>query len=426
MTVKFDRIEDSLTKCVLYRTVYRGLKIFVLPKPGFSTTYAVYATKYGSVNNAFRFKGKTYEVPEGIAHFLEHKMFEKEDGDTFARYATVGANANAYTGFGETAYLFSATEHVEEALEILVDMVNTPYFTEETVKKEQGIIGEEIDMCRDSAGNRCFFNLMACLFPNHPVHTEIVGTRESIARITPELLYTCYDAFYNPANMALCICGNIDPQRVIAILEKGMRNAVPEQVEPIPTADPDTLAQNRMTEKMEIARPIFEIGIKDLFRTDDPLERLRHQVCCDLILDAAVGRATPFFEDLYNKGLIRAPLARESQMTAEYGYLSVGGESGDPDRVEDAFCRRLDTVCREGIGEDALARMRRKYYGVLMNTFDNPESLASFCYDYDFRGLSMFDIFYLCRDLTMDEVNRHLQFFRQDRMATSLILPNRM
>ena len=197
-----------------------GLPIFVCPKPGYQSAYAVFAVKYGSVDTTFVEDGREVEVPEGIAHYLEHKLFENEDCDAFERYAHTGASANAYTSFERTAYLFNCTGRLEESLEILLDFVQRPYFTEETVRKEQGIIGQEIRMCEDSPNRRVLFNLLKALYQNCPVRVDIAGTVESIAEITPELLYSCYRSFYNLRNMVLVVAGNVDTDTVLRVADR--------------------------------------------------------------------------------------------------------------------------------------------------------------------------------------------------------------
>ena len=293
---------DSINESYLH-TVYNGLNIIIIPKKEFTSAHAIYATKYGSINNKFRFKGQTYDVPDGIAHFLEHKMFEKPDGDAFAKYAKTGASANAFTSFINTAYLFTCTDNFIPAFNILAEVVNEPYFTEESVKKEQGIIAEEIKMGLDNPGRKCFYNLLECLFVNHPVKKDIAGSIESIAQITPELLYTCYDAFYNPANMVLCVCGNVDENKIIEVLSKRMRKTEPEKVERLYDQEPDEILESKRVIHEEVSLPMFEFGIKDSFKGEGK-ELVVHRIIIDIILEAIAGKSTKLYLDMYNEGLI--------------------------------------------------------------------------------------------------------------------------
>ncbi|MFR1803348.1 MAG: EF-P 5-aminopentanol modification-associated protein YfmH, partial [Faecalispora jeddahensis] len=255
-----ERVQDS------YYSVKHpsGLRIFVYPKEGSNSTYAIFGTRYGSVDTSFRRSDEqeVSTVPEGIAHFLEHKLFESEDGDAFARYAKTGASANAYTSFDMTCYLFSCTENVYESLEILLDFVQSPYFTEQTVQKEQGIIGQEIRMYDDDPQWRVMFNLLKALYHHHPVKIDIAGTVESIAEITPEYLYRCYHTFYNLNNMALCVAGNIDPERVLELCDKMLKPSEPTQVERIFEEEPAGVVQDRVEQKLSVTIPLFQLGFK--------------------------------------------------------------------------------------------------------------------------------------------------------------------
>ncbi|WP_145614081.1 EF-P 5-aminopentanol modification-associated protein YfmH, partial [Bacillus licheniformis] len=212
-TIEFEQLKETL----YYEKMPGGLDVYVLPKEGFNKTYAVFTTKYGSIDNQFVPLGKDemVRVPDGIAHFLEHKLFEKEDGDVFQQFSRQGASANAFTSFTRTAYLFSSTSNVEENLETLVDFVQDPYFTEKTVEKEKGIIGQEINMYDDNPDWRLFFGLIENMYQEHPVRIDIAGTIESISHITKDLLYECYETFYHPSNMLLFVVGPVDPEAII-------------------------------------------------------------------------------------------------------------------------------------------------------------------------------------------------------------------
>lgn len=241
-----------------------GLDIYVIPKKH-STAFAVFGTRYGSADRTFKLAGEDdyLTVPDGVAHFLEHKMFENEDGtDAFALYAPFGGNANAFTSFTSTVYLFSCTEHFDENLRVLLSFVTSPHFTEETVRKEQGIIGEEIKMYIDNPSWRVYFNLLRALYVHHPVRVDIAGTVESIAQITPEILYRCYNTFYNLHNMALCICGDVTPEQVKAVADEVLKPAPEQEILRQYPDEPDEVCRPRIEESLEVSRPLFNIGIK--------------------------------------------------------------------------------------------------------------------------------------------------------------------
>lgn len=244
-----------------------GLTVYISKKP-FSTAYAVFGTRYGSFDNVFKLSGDGdfSVVPEGIAHFLEHKMFESEDGhDSFEDFAEAGADANAYTSTDRTAYLFSCTDGFYRCLEILLKMVTTPVFTKENVKKEQGIIGQEIKMCLDRPSNALYYNLMKAMYRENPVKIQIAGTLESIAEITPDLLYKCYDVFYGMSNMALCITGAVDENKIMETVDRIIPVKTDGEIVRGEINETAECAEPRVSVKMEVAKPLFKIGIKDVY-----------------------------------------------------------------------------------------------------------------------------------------------------------------
>ncbi len=348
-----------------------GLTVYVSKKP-FSTAYAVFGTRYGSFDNVFMLKGdgEFSVVPEGIAHFLEHKMFESEDGhDSFEDFAEVGADANAYTSTDRTAYLFSCTDGFYRCLEILLKMVTTPVFTKENVKKEQGIIGQEIKMCLDRPSNALYYNLMKAMYKENPVKIQIAGTLNSIAEITPELLYKCYDVFYGMSNMALCIAGDVDENKIIEIVDKiipvkadgeivrGEINEIPE------------CAEQRVSVKMEVAKPLFKIGIKDVCGTPDD------SAAAAILAEAVFGESSDFFTSLYEEGLISS-YSSYSEYARTACYVALGGDSDNPDAVFERFCAYTEGVVKNGVPIEDFERAKRVLYAETMRSFDTSESIA--------------------------------------------------
>jgi predicted Zn-dependent peptidase len=422
--MEFKKYDNELINEGYLHTVLNGLNILVIPKKKFKSKYAIYGTKYGSVNNKFIFKNNNYNVPEGIAHFLEHKMFEKPNGDAFSRYAKTGAQANAYTSFDMTAYLFSCTENFYESLDILADIINTPWFTEQTVKKEQGIIGREIEMGLDNPGSRCFYNLMKCLYKNHPIRYDIAGSIESISKITPELLYTCYEAFYNPSNMVLCVCGDIDEQRVLEIVEKRMKNVVPEKVENIYENEPQEINEPKKVMKAEVSIPQFQIGIKDKRTGLYGIELSKHRIVTDMIIDAMVGRSTAFYSRLYDEGLINGKFSGGSVCMQSCGFFEFTGESDNPYKVYDEIQKEINKFNKSGITDENFKRLKNKNYGFLLNVFDDTDDLANEYLSAFFDGITIFDMLQIYADLTVDDINEELKYFDLNKMAISIVEPN--
>ena len=304
-----------------------GLRVFVCPKKGYSSTYAIFGTAYGSVNNCFLFPGdpQPVEVPPGIAHFLEHKLFENEKEDAFVRYARTGASANAYTSFDKTCYLFSCSQNFEASLEILLDFVQTPYFTPETVQKEQGIIGQEIRMGLDDPERRVVWNLLAALYHSHPVRLDIAGSVESIARIDADLLYRCYRAYYRPENMALCIAGNVEPDSVFAAVDHLIRPAEvqgrPQSVFP---AEPQDVVTARTEQHFPVAVPLFQLGFKE--RAEKRADS-RRMVETEILLELLASESSSLYRSLLDRGWINPSFGCEYFEGPGYAAVLFGGES---------------------------------------------------------------------------------------------------
>ena len=303
-----ERIEHA--SCRLgeaYTTVVHpsGLSVYVYPKK-MTGIYALFATNYGSLDSTFSVDGKDETLPDGIAHFLEHKLFENEDGtDAFSAFSSLGADANAYTSYGRTAYLFSCTEHFGEALEELLRFVTTPHFTEASVKKEQGIIAEEIRMYEDSPWDRCQRLLFCALYHSHPIRKNICGSIKSIGEITPSLLYQCHRVFYHPSNMVLIVCGDVTEEQVMAVVDGVLpREVKPHTLERVLPEEPPTVAKQRIECRMQVSKPLFCIGIKDPVLVADPKERLRRDAAMTLLDEILFSRSGELYSALFEEGII--------------------------------------------------------------------------------------------------------------------------
>lgn len=392
-------ITDARTGETCYRLDHpAGLPIFVWPKPGYTSTYAVFATKYGSIDTAFtsRVDGKevSTEVPAGIAHYLEHKLFENEDCDAFERYAKTGASANAYTSFNQTAYLFSCTENVEASLEILLDFVQKPYFTKETVRKEQGIIGQEIRMCEDSPSRRVLFNLLRALYHNHPIKIDIAGTVESIAQITPELLYGCYHTFYNLHNMVLVVAGNVTPEQVRRVADKTLIPAPDWQLERRAVDEPDAAVTGRVEETMPVSAPLFYLGYKDYIPPEEGnrCRTAEELAAAEVLLELLAGKASPLYARLMEAGLINAGFGADYFEGPGYAVWMFAGESKDPDAVRAAIEEELARVRRDGLDAGAFEAARRALYGRLVSALNDVENCGDFLVSDYFYGRKPFGL----------------------------------
>lgn len=401
-----------------------GLKILVYPKKNYAATYAVFGTRYGSIDTEFRLNGeeKFTCVPEGIAHFLEHKLFESEDLDAFERYAKTGASANAYTSFDKTCYLFSCTGKFQESLEILLDFVTHPYFTEKTVQKEQGIIGQEIQMCRDEAGWEALFSLLRAMYKTHPVRIDIAGTVESIAEITPALLYKCYETFYNFSNMVLCVAGNVTPDEVLSVADRLLKPQKPIQIERKFHREPREVAESYTEETLSVAFPIFSLGFKEAVET--PERSLREILISDIILEAVAGKTSAFYSELLEAGLINTSF--ESEYFCGYGYAAwiFTGESPDGREVQKRITARIRALQESGISKADFERIRKKLYGRSIMQFNDIDGIANAMVSAYFCKEGLFDETEILQSLTLDEVNARLRTALQtDCASLSVIKP---
>ena len=401
-----------------------GLRILLYPKNENNSTYAVFGTRYGSVDTTFRVDGEElFSVPEGIAHYLEHKLFESEDGDAFSRYAKTGASANAYTSFDSTCYLFSCSDHFEESLEILLDFVQKPYFTEETVKKEQGIIGQEIRMYDDDPQWRVMFNLLGSLYHHHPVRIDIAGTVESIAQITPESLYRCYRTFYNLHNMVLCVAGKMDIDRVLAICDRLLIPSRPQKIERIFEKEPLEVVRPRTEQKLSVAMPMFQLGFKE--PAGDARVSDEDSAATDVLLEALASDSSPLFRRLLDAGLIS-----EASFGYEYfegtGYASVifSCDSKDPDRTAEEIKKEIRSIRENGLSDEAFERARKSIYGRSVAALNSVENIANSMAAMAFSGRDLFNYLDCVANLTKEDVLRRLDVqLRPEYSALSIILP---
>ncbi len=356
-----------------------GLDILVSEKK-LSSTYAIFGTRYGSIDNCFRLKGDSEytSVPDGIAHFLEHKLFDNEGSeDTFSRYARTGANANAYTSFDITAYLFSCADNFYESLEILLDFVTHPYFTAESVKKEQGIIGQEIKMYEDNPATRLFYDCVCSMYSRHNIRLDICGTVDSISKITPEILYRCCDVFYNLSNMTLALCGDVDVDRVIEVADRILPAGEIKEVETMPFDEPEDIARPYFERKMQVANPLFSIGVKDKTPSDDAFEMSRRDLGMKILNLMLFGKSSSFYTELYSSGLIGNDFSFEYDGCRGCNFNLISGESGEPQKVYDAFKEYIASKLEVGLDKDEFERCKKVLYAAIIRTFDSSESVAS-------------------------------------------------
>ena len=386
-----------------------GYPVTVIPKPGHSKIYAMFGTRYGSMDtNCMPIDGSTaFHIPDGTAHFLEHKLFEGEFEDAFTRYARTGANANAYTCSDKTVYLFSCTERFEESFGILLDFVTHPYFTTETVNKEQGIIGQEIKMYDDDPDWRVLMNVMQAMFYNNTARIDTAGTVESIARITPEILYHCYNTFYNPANMGIVVCGDVDPIQVKLLCERYLTVRQTASIERSLTEEPDGVRSKRVVEKRAVAKPQFLIGYKDP-QASTGAQAVRKEAMSEIIMDMLFGHSSDFYGELYQSGLINNNFSTGFYGGYGFGASLLGGESENPDQVLDRVRQTIDQAVVRGLDEVGFRRAKNKVYGDYMRRLNSVENTASIFIDLNFLGVDFLDFMRIYQEISIEDCNKWL------------------
>jgi len=399
-----------------------GLTIYLCHLGGFDGTHVQFAAPIGSVNTKFKteYDNDFFVPPYGVAHFLEHKMFEDEQGDAFERFARTGASANAFTTFDKTSYLFGCTDKLYESLEILLDFVMTPYFTEKGTDKEKGIIAEEINMYKDNAGWCVFFNLLNCIYHNHPVKIDIAGTVDSIGDITKDTLYKCYNTFYNLNNMVLSICGNFGDDKVLEICDKILKTSKSMNIEEILIEEPTTIAKKENIQILPVSMPIFDIGFKEKAFNKDTIAK--DIICMDIILEYISGDTSELYEDLYNKNLINSSFGYEIFYGKDYLTIIFGGESNDPHKVYNSLKSKIKDIKNKGINKDDFNISKKAIYGTKIRQFQSPSSICGNMVDCHFDNRDLFLFINTLKDVEYEDCESILNDILQEKNSAISIV----
>ena len=397
-----------------------GLEIYICVKKQLTSSYAVFGTKYGSIDTAYiKQDGKRVDLPEGVAHFLEHKLFESEQLDAFEQFAKTGAYANAYTSFDKTCYLFSCSELFYENLDILLGFVTSPYFSEQTVLKEQGIIGQEIDMYKDNTGWCVMFNMLRAMYKNHPVRIDIAGTKESIAKIDKDLLYDCYNTFYNPSNMFVCIAGNVDAQKIVEIINSKITAKPKILKECITLSEPKECIENYIEQEGSVALPVFCYGFKEE-KTD---LTIRDKICSSVLLDVIASDISELFEELTKQGLINDEFATDHFCGRGYAVSMFEGESKDPEAVVSRINKEIERLKKEGIEECLVTSVINGMYGSIIRRFNSSESIATLLVDAAVDNEPLFEELEILKTITVSDVEEKLNNLNPENAVLSVIKP---
>jgi len=424
----FKQIDEKM----YHEKMDNGLDVYILPKKGFSKTFVTFTTKYGAIDNTFVPRGQTepINVPDGIAHFLEHKMFEKEEGDVFQKFSGFGAAANAFTSFTRTAYLFSATDHLYENTETLLNFVQEPYFTADTVEKEKGIIGQEITMYDDLPDWRLYFGTIDNMYHKHAAKIDIAGTIESIDKITAEHLYTCYETFYHPSNMLMFVVGSVQPEEMMAYIRENQSKkefAEPSEIKRVFPDEPVDVAIKENTLYMDVQKPKVYVGLKAKETSLQGEEMLKHELAVQLTLELAFGRASDFYFNAYEQGWVDESYSFDFTLEKGFGFAIIGSDTSVPDELTNAIKKELAKIEEKWpYGLSDLDRVRKKKIGFFLRALNSVEYIANQFTRYAFNDMDLFDAVPVLEKMTVADLQQAFKTLQGESQQTVFsILPKK-
>ena len=419
-------IENSKVKEKAYiEKLENGLTIVLIPKKGTHKKYIIWGTNYGSIDSEFIVPGEKEitKVPMGIAHFLEHKMFEQPDGtNSLDTLTALGVEANAYTTNDHTAYLFEATDNFYDAMTELMDYVQHPYFTDENVEKEKGIIGQEINMYEDSPEWRVYLNAMKAMYHNNPVKIDIAGTIESISKINKEILYKCYNTFYNPSNMVLVICGDFKSHDMLEEINKRLVETKSKgKIKRIYPKEPDDIVQEKIEQKLEVSQPLYVIGIKDKNNNCEK-EIVKKHIAIEIILYLLMGKSSKLYKELYNQGIIYERPSLDYEFSKNYAHIMISGQATEPEIIYEKMKSEIENMKNNGIDKKDVVRIKKMIYGNYVKEYNDVGDIARmFLSDY-FKGINSFDYLEEIEAINVEHLSQVLEdVFKENKMVISIV-----
>lgn len=419
--LEFSRIQEKIYEY----SHSSGLKAFVIPKEGYNKVYSTFATYYGSINNCFIAPGDESEskVPDGIAHFLEHKLFEQKDGNVMDKFSKIGAQSNAYTSSTQTVYLFSCTDQFDDNFKLLLDFVQHPYLTDENVEEEKGIIEQEIRMYEDNADWRVFFNLLNALYVDHPVKIDIAGTVESISKITKEELYKCYNTYYHPSNMVIVVVGDVEPQAIFDMVEEGIEATNdPGEIKNIFPKEPPHHNKKQAEQKLAVAMPQFLMGIKDNSSVLG-FDLIKRQVALEILLSMLIGRSSVLYNELYSDGLINQGFSSDVNLEESFGYTIWGGQSKEPKKVAEKINKQIQYMHKNGVDIKSFERIKKAHEGRFIRSLNSPENISHEFIPLFFKGSYFFDYAKVYEELTVEDAQAIFTDHFSTEPSLSMIWP---
>lgn len=403
-----------------------GMTVIIIPKPELDKKYVIWGTHFGSIDNRFIMPETKEEVfiPDGVAHFLEHKMFEQPNGtNSLDTLMAMGIDANAYTTNDHTAYLFECTDNFYEGLDELMDYVQHPYFTEENVEKEKGIIAQEIKMYDDEPGWRLYINAMDCMYKENPIKIDIAGSVESISKINPDVLYKCYNTFYNPSNMIMVVCGDFKPEEM---LEEIKRRLLPhkkqEEIKRIYPEKEKVINKKYNEQEMEVSIPLFAFGIKDVEDNSNKEELVKKHIAIEILLNMIIGKSSDAYKELYNEGILLSEPDLDYEFSDEYAHILISGQSKNPEKVRSKLEEEIENYKVNGLNEENFSRISKKVYGDYVVEYNNVGDIARMFLADKMKGINSFDYIEKYTAVTKEYAEDVLKnVFKKENMVMSVI-----
>lgn len=419
-------IENIKLKEKLYvEKLENGLTVMILPRKTTQKKYAMWGVNFGSIDNHFinPDNNKEIKIPDGVAHFLEHKMFEQENGiNSLDALSSLGVDANAYTTNDYTTYLFECTDNFYEALDELMDYVQHPYYTDENVEKEKGIIGQEINMYDDYPTWKVYMNAMECLYHNNPVKLDIAGTIESITPITKETLYDCYNTFYTPSNMLMVITGDFEPEKLIQeIKNRIVKNENKGEIKRIYPEEPEEINKEKIEAVMDVNNPIFVIAIKDK-TLENETEQVKKHIAIEILLNIIAGKSSKLYKELYEKGMVMSPLDLDYEFSKQYAHIAISGQSNEPERVMEELKKEIEKLKKEGLEKQQFERIKKKIYGDYITEYNDISGVARMLMADYFKGINSFEYIENHKQVTKEYAEKILrEIFDENKMVISIV-----
>lgn len=422
-------IENSKVKEKLYvEKLENGLTVMIMPKKNIQKKYMIWATNFGSIDNKFIASNDKEEtnIPDGVAHFLEHKMFEQQNGtNSLDTLTALGVNANAYTTTDHTCYLFECTDNFYPAMDELMDYVQNPYFTDQNVEKEKGIIGQEIQMYDDYPSWAVYMNAMKCMYKNNPIIIDIAGSIESISKIDKEVLYKCYNTFYHPSNMVMCFAGEFEPEALIEEVKKRLKPTEKHgEIKRIYPEEPEQIVKKENTQNMEVSMPIFVIGIKDVIDNKNCTSSsiVKKHIAIEILLNMLIGKSSKLYKELYEAELITGEPYLDYEFSKQYAHVSITGQSNDPKKVLEKFEAEIKQMKKNDIDLAHFQRVKNMIYGNYVKEYDDvAEICRMFVGDY-MKGINSFEYIEEYEQVTPEYTKQVLEeVFKEDKTVLSIV-----